>query len=51
MSTPILATKLYIPPPPEKILTVLLNEITAVPDNFFIVLDNYIVRVELEREI
>ncbi len=29
------------PPPPESILTVLLNEITTVPDNFVLVLDDY----------
>jgi LuxR family maltose regulon positive regulatory protein len=29
------------PPPPESILTVLLNEITTVPDNFTLVLDDY----------
>jgi LuxR family maltose regulon positive regulatory protein len=29
------------PPPPESILTALLNEITAVPDHFVLVLDDY----------
>ncbi len=29
------------PPPPEMILTALLNEITALPDNFVLVLDDY----------
>jgi ATP/maltotriose-dependent transcriptional regulator MalT len=29
------------PPPPEMILTALLNEITTVPDNFVLVLDDY----------
>ena len=29
------------PPPPEAILTVLLNEITAIPDHFILVLDDY----------
>jgi len=29
------------PPPPESILTVLLNEITTIPDNFVLVLDDY----------
>jgi LuxR family transcriptional regulator, maltose regulon positive regulatory protein len=29
------------PPPPEAILTALLNEITAIPDNFVLVLDDY----------
>src|SRR5713101_2942518 len=29
------------PPPPESILTALLNEITTLPDNFVLVLDDY----------
>src|SRR2546421_8965240 len=29
------------PPPPETILTALLNEITTIPDNFVLVLDDY----------
>ncbi len=29
------------PPPPEMILTALLNEVTAIPDNFILVLDDY----------
>ena len=29
------------PPPTESILTALLNEITTVPDNFILVLDDY----------
>src|SRR5947209_3501103 len=29
------------PPPPEAMLTALLNEITAIPDNFVLVLDDY----------
>src|SRR5229473_120098 len=29
------------PPPPEAILTALLNEITTIPDNFVLVLDDY----------
>ena len=29
------------PPPTESILTALLNEITAIPDNFILVLDDY----------
>jgi LuxR family maltose regulon positive regulatory protein len=29
------------PPPPEAILTVLLNEIAAIPDNFILVVDDY----------
>jgi LuxR family maltose regulon positive regulatory protein len=29
------------PPPPEAILTALLNEITTIPDNFILVLDDY----------
>jgi LuxR family transcriptional regulator, maltose regulon positive regulatory protein len=29
------------PPPSESLLTVLLNEITAIPDNFILVLDDY----------
>jgi LuxR family maltose regulon positive regulatory protein len=29
------------PPPPEAILTALLNEIAAIPDNFILVLDDY----------
>ena len=29
------------PPPTESILTALLNEITAIPDNFVLVLDDY----------
>ena len=29
------------PPPTETILTALLNDITAVPDNFVLVLDDY----------
>jgi LuxR family maltose regulon positive regulatory protein len=29
------------PPPPEAILTTLLNEIAAIPDNFILVLDDY----------
>ena len=29
------------PPPPESILTALLNEITTIPDNFILILDDY----------
>ena len=29
------------PPPTESILTALLNEITTIPDNFILVLDDY----------
>ena len=29
------------PPPPEAILTVLLNDITAIPDHFVLILDDY----------
>ena len=29
------------PPPPESILTALLNEITVIPDNFILVIDDY----------
>jgi LuxR family maltose regulon positive regulatory protein len=29
------------PPPPEAILTALLNEITTIPDNFILILDDY----------
>jgi LuxR family transcriptional regulator, maltose regulon positive regulatory protein len=39
------------PPPPESILTALLNEITAVPDHFILVMDDYHLAASKEVDI